>query len=131
MRRTGFEAMFASLFGLTGIFAVVSGVYTWGDGWLLAQTDLGRALIPWGDVLLAAPLSLLTAAGLARGARWGRPLGLVTSGAYLLGSVLVWVSVAWVGPPYPWTLVFPPFAGLLLSVGFFVWCLGQAAEANR
>ncbi len=113
------SAVFAVSLGLTGIFALASSLASWGRGWLFDQTDLMAVWLPWADLWLTVPLSLATAVGLTLRRPWGEDLGLVTSGAYLLGSALVAVEVAWMGPPWPWTLVLPPFAGVAIAVAFF------------
>ena len=112
------DRWFSLLFFLTGFFALVSGLSTWGEGPIFTQTELVKAWIPVSDLVLTGPVSLATAYGLRRGRPWGRLLGLVTSGVYLLGSVLVGTELLWKGPPYAWTLVIPALAGVSLAVAY-------------
>ena len=58
--------IFGILFILTGIFAIVGGLYTWGDGSILSQSELVRVLIPWGDVILTGPLSIIGGYGILK-----------------------------------------------------------------
>jgi hypothetical protein len=51
--------IFAWLFILTGIFAIAGGLYIWGDGNIFDQSELVRVLIPWADIILTGPISLV------------------------------------------------------------------------
>jgi uncharacterized membrane protein (DUF2068 family) len=101
------------------VFALVSALFTWGDGWVFAQKELTRAWIPLGDLALTVPLSLATAVGLWQGRAWGVRLGLVTSGVYLFGSVLVFVELMWMGE-LRWRLLLPALTGCTFAVVFLV-----------
>ena len=54
---------FTWLFLSTGIFTIVGALYSWGDGPIYAQDDLLKVLVPWGDLIITGPLSLLAAYG--------------------------------------------------------------------
>lgn len=99
---------FGILFILTGFFAIAGGLYTWGDGSILAQTELLHVLIPWADIVLTGPVSLVSGFGIYRQVRWAQSLGLVTCGIYLLGSVLVFITMVW-NRDYSVFLLVPPF----------------------
>jgi len=110
--------LFAFLFLLTGIFAIAGSLFCWGKGWLFAQTDLQTVMIPMADLLLTGPLSLLTSSLLFLKKSSGILLGLITSGTYLLGSVLVFIIIFWNGLPYPVELVIPSVSGLVIALAF-------------
>ena len=84
--------LFSWLFLSTGIFAIVGALYTWGDGPIYQQKDLLAVLVPWADLLITGPLSLLAAYGVWKRALGGFILGLLVSGIYLFGSGLVWAG---------------------------------------
>lgn len=105
------------LFTLTGVFAIVGGLYTWGDGSILAQSELVKVLIPWADIVLTGPLSLVCGYGILKVRYWGRVLGLITSGVYMFGSLLVFISVIW-NKDYSLFLLVPATSGLLIGLGF-------------
>jgi len=110
--------LFAFLFLLTGIFAITGSLFCWGKGWLFAQTDLQTVLIPMADLFLTGPLSLLTAYQLFIKKNSGVLLGLITSGTYLLGSVLAFIMIFWNGFPYPIELVIPSASGFCIALAF-------------
>ena len=116
------RSLFVVLFLLTGVFAILGGLYTWGDGSIFQQTELARVLIPWADIILTGPLSLFVALGLYKKKRWGLSLGLVTGGIYTFGSILVFISVVW-NKDYSVYLLVPAFSGLCIGAGFIVWRL--------
>jgi len=111
------------LFLATGIFAILGSLYTWGAGPIQEQTDLLNVLIPWGDLLVTGPLSLMAAYGLVKQKSWGFILGTMTSGIYIFGSALVFICLAWNKAPYPIQLVLPPLSGILIAVSYPVWLL--------
>ncbi len=119
--------VFAWMFLLTGVFAVVSSLFTWGNGWLFQQKDLNSILIPFADLIISGPLSLLSAYGLFVKKLWGFYLGLITCGVYILGSALVYIQLIWVGSTYPFQLVIPPLFGIGISISFFIWTLKTKA----
>lgn len=118
---------FSWLFLSTGIFAIVGALYTWGAGPLREARDLSAALIPWADLLLTGPLSLLAAFGIIRRRSWGTLLGLLCCGIYLFGSLLVYITLLWQGPPYPLQLALPPLFGIGLGTAYPVWVLHTTA----
>jgi hypothetical protein len=84
---------FGILFVLTGVFAMVGGLYTWADGSIFSKTDLLTVLIPWADIILTGPISLVGGYGILNNRSWGRVLGLMTSGICVFGSVLVFITI--------------------------------------
>lgn len=116
--------IFGILFTLTGIFAIAGGLYTWGDGSIFSQTELLKVLIPWADVLLTGPLSLLSGYAILKKISWAKIFGLLTSGIYLLGSVLVFITIIW-NSDYSIFLIVPSVSGFLIAIGFTVFALRE------
>lgn len=114
--------VFGILFILTGVFAIAGGLYTWGDGSIFAQNELIKVLIPWADVILTGPISLICGYGILKRRTWGQVLGLATCGIYTLGSVLVFISVFW-NEDYSVHLIVPAFSGLLIGTGYIAHTL--------
>lgn len=115
--------LFSWLFLSTGIFAIVGALYTWGDGPLYDQKDLLAALIPWADLVITGPLSLLAAFGVWKTRSWGYILGLMVCGIYFFGSALVYIGLIWDGAPYPLKLALPPVIGIGFSIFYPIWLL--------
>jgi len=115
---------FGILFIMTGIFAIAGGLYTWGDGSIFSQTELLTVLIPWADIILTGPISLISGYGILKNLNWGRILGLFTSGIYILGSVLVFITIVW-NNNYSVLLLVPSIFGLLIGVGFVVFTIRE------
>jgi len=109
--------LFGILFILTGIFAIAGGLYTWGDGNIFSQTELLTVLIPWADILLTGPLSLLAGYGILNHLNWGRILGLITSGIYIFGSLLVFITIIW-NANYSIFLLIPSISGLIIGSSY-------------
>ena len=115
---------FGILFIMTGIFAIAGGLYTWGDGSIFSKTELLTVLIPWADIILTGPISLISGYGILKNLNWGRILGLSTSGIYILGSVLVFITIIW-NNNFSVFLLVPSISGLLIGVGFFVFTIRE------
>jgi len=115
---------FGILFILTGIFAILGGLYTWGDGSIFSQTELLTVLIPWADIILTGPISIFSGYGILKNLHWGRILGIVTSGIYILGSVLVFITIVW-NNDYSLYLIVPSISGFLIGTGFVVFTLSK------
>ena len=113
---------FGILFTLTGIFAMAGGLYTWGDGSIFSQTELLTVLIPWADIIFTGPISLITGYGILKNLFWGRILGLVTSGIYLFGSILVFITIVWKNS-YSVFLLIPSISGFLIGVSFIIFII--------
>lgn len=112
--------VFALFFLLTGIFAIVGSLFTWGDGWLFSQSDLLKSLIPLADLIVTGPISIISAFGIWNQKRWGIYLAMMCSGIYIFGSALVYIMLVWKGSPYPPELFIPPLFGMVFSTLFFV-----------
>jgi hypothetical protein len=109
--------LFGYLFLLTGIFALLGGLYTWGDGSIFNQSELTNVLIPWADIILTAPLSIIVGFGLLQKKHWAKLLGLTLSGIYIFGSLLVFISLIW-NHDYTLYLIVPASSGLLIGLGY-------------
>jgi len=115
--------LFAWLFFTTGVFATIGSLFSWGKGWLFTQTNLNNVLLPLSDLLVTSPLSFISAYGIWYKKNWGIFAGLLTSGIYIFGSVVVYVSIIWNGSPYPIQLIVPPIFGLSFAALFFIWVI--------
>jgi len=111
---------FGILFILTGIFAIAGGFYTWGDGIIFDKSELVKVLIPWADIILTGPLSLLCGYALLEKYFWGQILGLCTSGIYIFGSLLVFINIFW-NDNYSIYLLIPAISGFFIGLGFIVF----------
>ncbi len=114
--------VFGILFILTGLFAIVGGFYTWGDGHIMHQKELIQVLIPWADIILTGPLSLASGFGIIRKQSTAIILGIATSGIYIYGSVMVFIMMLW-NQNLSILLFIPAFSGLLIGLGFVVLCM--------
>jgi hypothetical protein len=115
---------FGTLFILTGIFAIVGGLYTWGDGNIFKQNELIKVLIPFADIIVTGPLSIVCGIGLLKKKYWGNTLGLSSSGIYIFGSVLVFTSVIW-NKDFSIYLLLPATSGLIIGTAFLYLSLTQ------
>jgi len=113
---------FGILFILTGIFATAGGLYTWGDGSIFVQNELVKVLIPWADILLTGPLSIVCGYGILKNQYWGQILGLNVSGIYVFGSILVFISIIW-NKDYSVFLIIPACSGLFIGLGFTAFAI--------
>jgi hypothetical protein len=111
------------LFLSTGIFAIVGALYTWGDGPIYHQKNLLAVLVPWADLLITGPLSILAAFGVWKMRSWGYLLGMMVCGIYMFGSALVYISLIWNGAPYPPELAYPPILGIGFGIAYPTWVL--------
>lgn len=111
---------FGTLFILTGIFAIAGGLYTWGDGSIFTQTELLTVLIPWADILFTGPISIICGYAIMKNLNWGSILGLVASGIYIFGSILVFITIVWKND-YSISLLVPSISGFLIGVGFVIF----------
>ncbi len=107
---------------LTGVFALMGALYAWGKGLIFTMKPGMESPILWGDLLVAAPLSLIAGVGLRRGKRWGMFLALAAAGVYIYGSVQVYVMILLQGAPYPLSLVIPPLFGLAIAAWVIQFC---------
>ncbi len=110
--------VFGFLFLVTGIFCIVGSLFAWGKGWLFSIHQLDAFLLPMADLLVTAPLSLITSYGLLRKKSWGIKIGLVTAGIYFFGSVLVFIIILWNKQPYPLELIIPSVSGCFIALWF-------------
>ena len=116
--------LFGLLFILTGIFAIVGGLYTWGDGAIFSQTELLTVLIPWADIILTGPISLVCGYGILKKMKWGSVLGLMSSGIYIFGSILVFITMIW-NHDYSVFLILPSVSGFLIGINFVAFTLKE------
>jgi hypothetical protein len=117
---------FGILFILTGVFAIAGGLYTWGDGNIFSQTELLTVLIPWADIILTGPISLVCGYGIINNLNWGRDFGLITSGIYIFGSLLVFITIFW-NNDYSVFLITPSISGFLIGVSYVTITIKERA----
>lgn len=118
---------FGKLFILTGIFAIVGALYTWGDGIIFSQSELAKTLIPWADIILTGPLSIICGYGILKSRYWGESLSLLVSGIYIFGSLLVFISIFW-NSNYSIFLIIPALSGLLIGLGYTVFTIKELSN---
>jgi hypothetical protein len=121
------QKRFGVLFLMTGIFAISRGFYTWGDGYILSQSNLIKVLIPWADIIFTGPVSLLTGYGLLKQKVWSNPLGLFTSGVYVFGSILVFILMFW-NSHFQIHLFVPALSGLIIGMAFLIFQLNKLID---
>ena len=109
------EKIFGILFLLTGIFALLGGLYTWGDGNVFDQNELAKILIPLADIIVTTPISIAAGYGLIKNRRWGGKLALMASGIYIFGSVMVFISIIW-NSNYDLLLIVPAISGMFIGL---------------
>lgn len=129
MKDKSMKKLFGTLFILTGIFAIAGGLYTWGDGSILSQYDLVKVMIPWADIVFTGPLSIICGLGISRNKNWAIILGLVTSGVYIFGSILVFISLIW-NKDCSIYLIIPAISGLLIGLGFITLIITKKYDFN-
>ncbi len=116
------KKIFAILFILTGFFAIIGGLYTWGEGSILKQNELVKVLIPWADIVLTGPLSIVSGFGLLKNKSWAKVFSLNLSGIYVFGSILVFTSIIW-NNDFSIYLIVPSLTGFLIGLSYtiLVW----------
>ncbi|CAG5082927.1 hypothetical protein [Parvicella tangerina] len=119
---------FPILFILTGCFAILGALYTWGDGNIFNQHELAKILIPWADLILTGPLSLVSGIGMLKEKKWGTQLALVTSGIYIFGSVLVFITIIWKAD-FDILLIVPAASGFVIAVLYVLEELNQSSSS--
>lgn len=115
------QKIFGLSFFLTGIFAFIGSIYTWGNGFLFTTPNGTDVSVYIADFLITFPLSILAGIGIWNNKHWGLYLGWITSGVYIYGSILVYAMVFQQGTPYALHLMIPPIFGISISIGYIVW----------
>lgn len=110
---------FGILFILTGFFAIAGGFYTWGQGNIMHQNELIQVLIPLADVILTGPLSIICGIGILKSQGWATILGIATSGIYIFGSLMVFITLFW-NKSFSMYLFIPAISGLMIGLGFII-----------
>ncbi|MDX2190641.1 MAG: hypothetical protein SFY32_12330 [Bacteroidota bacterium] len=113
--------IFAIFFLGTGVFALIGSIYTWGEGPIYYQVQFEKVWLPLADLIVTGPLSIISVIGLWKQKKWGLIAGLVTSGVYILGSVMVYIQIIWTGPPYKLQLVIPSLFGTAIALSYIYW----------
>jgi len=114
------QRVFAILFLIIAVFAVIASLFTWGSGYLFSEEISSRSLLPIVDLLVTFPLSVLSGIYLLKNRSIGYILGLVLAGTLLFGSVAVYVSI-YIENEYNLELFIPPISGILLGFSYVYW----------
>lgn len=109
------------LFLSTGIFALISSLFAWGNGWLFSIKNLDLFLMPMADLIVIGPVSIISAIGILKLKKWGAKFGILTAGAYIFSSVLVFIKLYWHGQPFPLKLIIPSVTGFIFGISFFIY----------
>ncbi len=96
---------------------------------MFSQTQLAKVLIPWADVLLTAPLSIASGIGLMRKKQWAYYLAAATSGIYLFGTALVFISMIW-NRDYSVFLIVPASSGGTIALLYLSWVIKGKAQRS-
>lgn len=111
---------YSVLFILTGVLAIIGGLYTWGDGNILLQNELVQVLIPWADIIITGPLSIIGGIGLRKRKHAAFRLCTAVSGIYIFGSVMVFITMIW-NKSLSIFLLIPALSGLMIGVAFLLF----------
>ncbi|MCY3412669.1 MAG: hypothetical protein INQ03_13610 [Candidatus Heimdallarchaeota archaeon] len=106
---------------MTGIFATISSLYTWGEGLIFTVNHEHLAIIIT-DLLVTAPLAYITAYGILKQSTWVKKSVLLFSGILIYGSIAVYSTEFILGAPYTWYYFLPPVFGMLQAVMLIRWC---------
>ncbi len=111
----------AVLLVLFGILAFVGSAFLWGQGFVLDAPEGTDFAFPVTDILVNAPASWLTAAGLWKLRRFGYLGSYFVAGFYIYASVYIFVEVFRSGPPYPIEIVVPQILAILVAIALLVF----------
>ena len=123
------QKLFANLFLLTGFFAIIGGLYTWGEGSIFKQNELIKVLIPWADIILTGPLSVLAGYGLLKHKIWAKIFSLNLSGIYVFGSILVFTSIIW-NEDFSAFLIVPSLTGFSIGLSYTIWMIKENQKSK-
>lgn len=105
---------------MTGVFALIGSLYTWGAGVIFTVADPNLSLMTT-DLVLTAPLSLFLGYSILKRKSWAKQLSLMVAGILIYGSIAVYSSELIQGGPYNALLLIPPFFGLIQSIFLIYW----------
>ena len=111
----------ALLLAFVGVFALVGGLYSWGEGPIWAQADGPARWLQVTDLAVTTPLCWLAGWAIWRRKAWTGLVVAMASGVLLYGSVAVFVQLVVAGPPYPMAWILPPIGGLALAAALVRW----------
>ena len=81
------------LFILTGLFAIIGALFSWGSGWLFDQPSSPATSLIYADLILAGPLAVLAGILKLNNLKYANAALLTSSGLMIYGSVQVWVMI--------------------------------------
>ena len=106
---------------LFGVFAFVGSVFVWGECFVLQCPPGADLAFPVTDILVNAPASILTAAGLWRLKRYGYLGSYFVAGFYIYASVHIFVGLAQGGSSYPLEIIAPQVLAVLVGIALLVY----------
>jgi hypothetical protein len=104
-----------------GVFAFVGSLFVWGECFILRCPSGIDLAFPVTDILVNAPASILTAAGLWKLKRYGYLGSYFVAGFYVYASVHIFVRLAQGGQPCPLEIVAPQVLAVLVGVALLVY----------
>lgn len=107
----------------TGFFALIGALYRWGEGSLFNAPENSNLTIYLADIILAAPVSFLSAYCMSKYPHWGIIFGNITAGIYLYGSAMVYISIIQNIFDPALKLIIPPIFGICLSIAIIYWSI--------
>lgn len=103
-----------------GIFALLGSLFLWGSGFIFTAPPGVEIAFPVTDILINAPASMITAAGLWRLRKYGYLGSYFVSGFYIYASIYIFVEVIQAGSPYPFEIVLPQVLALATAVALLI-----------
>jgi hypothetical protein len=91
-----------------------------GNGNIFDQNELVKVMIPWADIILTGPLSIVCAYGIIKEKSWAFLMGIAVSGIYIFGSVLVIISIFW-NSDYSILLIIPAISGFAIGTAYIIF----------
>jgi hypothetical protein len=105
---------------LTGIFAIVGALYTWGDGIIFTvESDFLPIIVL--DLFLIGPMCLMLSLAIFTQNHQMRTLKLIVVGMLITSSLMVYITEFLDGSPFDIIIILLPIMGLLLSLGLIIW----------
>jgi hypothetical protein len=115
---------FRSLLGYltlsTGIFALISSLYSWGEG-LIFTVETPMILIIAADLFITVPASLILSYGIFDRKPWVSGFRWFPIGMYLWGSAMVYIIELSGGAPYNIIFLLIPLSGISLAIFLILW----------
>jgi len=95
-----------------------------GNGNIFDQNELAKVMIPWADIILTGPLSIVCAYGIIKEKSWAFLMGIAVSEIYIFDSVLVFISIFW-NSDYSILLIVPAISGFAIGTAYIIYLLNR------